>query len=1237
MKVLGLDLGTASIGWALIEIDDSNSISKILGLGSRIISYNNSKDESDFSAGRGESACSVRTSMRTARKLIDRYQLRRANLKSALIALSLMIPDETFPPLSPADLWKLRSDAATMGVRLSKSEIARVLLHLNQRRGYKHSKSDIGETKQSEYVERVNNRYAEIKDLGLTVGQYFYQKLRGSETQSKSGHSFYTYRIKEKVFPRAAYAEEFDRMMETQSEFYPDILTPDNIRMLKQTIFYQRPLKSCKHLVSFCEFERKIFKDAAGNLVDSGPKVAPRTSPLTQVCKLYESINNIRIVNPRLKKLTKDKQPSLFNELSDTAADIRKYQYEYKLTGEERQRIFEYINCHEKLSETELMKILGLKKSEGFKLDKAVAKGLQGNTTYCKISEALGAYEGKDALLKFDLTDTDYVIEETGEVITKISPEYIRQPLHQLWHTLYSISDKDELLKCLRNKFHIEDKSTLEKLYALDFVSPGYSNKSSKFICKILPYLRDGYQYSDACKMVGVNHSDSLTKQENDRRTLSPHIGLLKKGELRQPIVEKVLNQTVNLVNAIINKYGEITEARVELARELKQSREDRKDTADRINRQENVNKELAARISELGIQPSRRRIQKMRMLEETGNKCMYCGKVITPTQFIEGHGYEIEHIIPRSVMFDDSFSNKVCSCRECNREKGAMTAYDFMKSKTDQEFNSYCDRVEELYKKGSISKSKRNKLMMALSEIPQDFIERDLVESQYIAKKAREILRQSIRDVHASSGSVTSYLRHLWGYDMILHDLNLPKYKDAGITEKIEYEHKGQTHLTERIKDWSKRKDHRHHALDALVIALTRQSYIQRLSTINASGIKDTADYVSLDKWAVTQPHFSVADVANAVDSISVSFKAGKKLVSSGKRYIRKKGKRICAQSGILVPRGPLTKESVYGFIKVYDGKKNIKHAVNNPDLIIDDAVRKLIQKRLDQYNGDCTQTIKSFKKDPLELNGKEITEIGCHRIESVINYNIDSLKKESDIKSIVDPVIRKIVKDRFDEVGNKNFVKSLADKPLYSDNGSLIRTVRCFTGLKPDTLACVRFDQKGSPIGFSQTRNNHHLAFYKKPDGQITESVVSFWDCILRKRYGIPVIVNDPNTAWEQIANLEDNLDIQKLAASLPPVNSEMVMYMQRNEMFVLGMSDDEWNDAVKAKDLVTINRHLYRVWKLAAKQYCFKFHTDTKAAIQEGDKEMKQYYMLTSISALQALNPKKVKVSILGEIAL
>lgn len=1244
MKILGLDLGPTSIGWALIEIDNNENPIRILGLGSRIIPYSDDTVASDFSKGKGESPCSERTRYRQMRRNIDRFQLHRQQLKDLMLKLELIESDYKTPKYSPLEVWKLRADAATPGIKLSLEQLATVLFHITHRRGYKHAKSDIGDPKQTEYVAKINDRYAEIKEKGKTVGQYFYEKIKESEVSNSKGKKHYTYRIKEKVCPRQAYEEEVDRILTVQSEFYPEILTEDNRKAIMQVIFYQRPLKSCKNLVSYCKFEHREFLNKEGKNVENGPKVTPRSSPLAQICHIYEAINNIRLVNARRQNHKNVVAPSLFDEVSSSARDSRKLMSEYHFTGEERERIFDFLNSHEKMTEKDLLKILGLSSDDGFKSDKALGKGIQGNNTRCQIAKALGNHPNKNELLHFEIA-TDFPITNpdvdtvTGELLPRVKPQYIDQPLYQLWHTLYSIKGKEELFKVLSEKFGINDSDTLNRLYALDFVKAGYANKSAKFIRKILPLLKRGMMYSEACAMVGKNHSASITKEENEARELQQQLTPLKKGELRQPVVEKILNQTINVVNAIIDEFGEIDEVRVELARELKRDKEGRERMAQNIAKNERENKILAEDIKELNIQPTRRRIQKMKMLRETSNKCMYCGKPVTPYQFIEGHGYDIEHIIPRSRLFDDSFNNKVCSCRECNAAKGSQTAFDFMKSRGEQEFNSFLDRVDELYKSNKISRIKRDRLLMSAHNIPDDFIERDLRETQYITKKSMEMLSEAIRNVYASSGMVTDFFRHVWGYDTILHEINLPRYEAAGLTEEVEFETHGQKHKEHRIKDWSKRKDHRHHALDALVVALTRQGYIQRLNTLNALSTdkENNEKWNGLDKWASERPHISRQEVIDALEEISVSYKSGKKLTTPGKRYIRKNGKRICVQTGVSVPRAALHKETIYGRIKVDDGEKTLKQALQNIDLIEDNDIRQQLISLLRENGWDISAAIKTLKKNKLEINGKPMEKIRCYREEIVVRYPLESIKYK-DIGYIVDSHIREIVKERFSEVGNEDklFVKSIAERPLFSDNACThqIRSIRLISGLNPATLAGVRKNKSGEIVGYAQKRNNHHLALYKDIDGNIVGIVVSFWDSVKRKQAGLPPIIKNPSEVWDIINTDGESDRFQDIIPTLPPDGSEFITSLQRNEMVVLGMSDEEWADAVASKDICAITKYLYRVWKLGPGEYCFKFHTNTTASIENGDREIKQFYRISSISSLIAMHPHKVVVSMLGK---
>jgi len=1153
-NILGLDLGVGSIGWALIQTED-NQPKQILGMGSRIVPL--TKDDSDqFTKGQAISKNADRTARRTARKGYDRYQMRRAKL-TLFLREHAMLPERMDEYV--IDLWKLRADAATPGCQLTLQQIGRVLYHLNQKRGYKHSKADeSGDAKQTKYVAAVNQRYAELRERKQTIGQYFYEMLKASEVQAPNGGSYYTFRTKEQVFPRNAYIEEFDRIMAVQKGYYPEVLTDENIDYLRNhIIFYQRPLKSCKHLVSLCEFELRPYKNKQGKVVYSGPKCAPRTSPLAALCAIWETVNNISLSN-------------------------RKNEH-YVPTLAERQKIVEHLGTHEKLTATDLQKILGFTKADGWYAGKAVGKGIKGNATMLQLRAALDGQH--DDLLRFELPmeDAGLVDITTGEVIMMVSPKVEEQPLFRLWHVVYSVSDHDELKKALEKQFGITDEAIVDRLFHIDFVKPGYANKSHKFIRKLLPYLMQGKMYSDACGQIGVNHSGYMTKQENAERPLLECLPLLQKNELRQPIVEKILNQMINIVNALHDEYGTIDEIRVELARELKQSRDERDEAYKAINKNERENAAYAELIKEMGVRPTRSRIQKYKMWLESEHCCFYCGKPLTAKEFLSGADAEVEHIIPKSILFDDSFSNKVCSCRACNAKKGNLTAIEFIESQGQGEVEAYVKRVDEAFKAHRISKTKRDHLLWHTADIPQDFIERQLRQSQYIARKAVELLQQGCRNVYATSGSVTDFLRHQWGYDEVLHTLNFPRYAKVAYTEMVPRNGGGEV---ERIKGWSKRIDHRHHAVDALTIALTRQAYIQRLNTLNTerdamygevqeSGAVFNEKRSLLEKWVSIQPHFAVSEVQEKVDGILVSFRAGKKVSTPAKRAIYRGGKKIIVQDGLLVPRGPLSEETVYG-----------------------------------------------------KVNG-----------QYVVKYPLENITLK-DIDSIVNPTIAAIVKARLEAFGGK--AKDAFARPLYSDAAQTmeIRSVRCYTGLQDKSVAPVRFTADGTPIGYSKPGNNHHIAIYQDAAGKYHELVVSFLQAVERKRLGLPVVVADPAALW---TSLMDKDLPETVLQSLPADGWQFVTSLQVNEMFILGMDEAEYEAAIEAKDYQALNKYLYRVQKLATKNYCFRYHTETSVDDKyDGtknemlSKQIGKVVIIQSLDAFWNQSPHKVKVNILGEIS-
>ena len=1192
-KVLGLDLGVGSIGWCLITLDKDEKPQSILGMGSRIVPLS-AGDAKEFTKGEAISKNKMRTVARTIRKGMDRYQLRREALKKVLSEHG-MLPDESLIKLPLLELWELRARAATPGEQLSLAELGRVLLHINQKRGYKHAKADEAAEAETEskakkekegYVAQVKGRYQALKEKGQTIGQHFAEELRANQQTDPKG-VYYTYRIKEQVYPREAYLEEYNRIMAVQRTFYPKLLTDALIgRIRDRIIFYQRPLKSCKQLVSTCEFEKKervvqvkrINKDGVEELVERtitiGPKVAPKSSPIFQVCKVWESIHNIRLYYP------------------DGTERV--------LEQEEKQKLFDYLQKNDKLSLTALRKVLKIKPKEKLWCDKLLDKGIAGNTTAAILRKALKGYEQYESLLRFDLTIRDgHKADEDGVIRPIIDESYQNEPLYKLWHILYSIEDRADMYRALVGQLKIKeedlDDGLMDALYKIDFVKQGYGNKSAKFICKLLPHLQEGKMYSEAAEAAGVRHSDSMTDQERDERSLLEEIPLLQKNALRQPVVEKILNQMINLVNALKREHGEIDEVRVELARELKMSREEREEATKNNSSREEENKAIARRITEYGLTPTKSRIQKYRLWQEFAESWIYGGKHVDVVQFLRGEEIEVEHIIPRSILFDDSMSNKACACRSCNQEKGNRFAMEYIQSKGwELDYIKRVDSLSHAKKDKNISYSKRQRLLMLPEDLPEDFIERHLRLTQYISREAQGILRKGIRLVSASEGSVTAKLRQLWGYDNILRDLNLDRYRSMGETEVVTVEHRDGERTDERIKDWSKRKDHRHHAIDALIVACTQPRYIQRLNTVNAEADREEMDaFIKeqqeqklskkeklslLEHWLIRQPHFTTKEVMKHVEEILISFRPGKRTVTRGRNVYKRSGKTN-VQRNVLIPRGALSEETIYGTIQLH---------------------------RKDRSG---TELVRSYvKRIPL----------------SKVN--------QSNVKNIVDSQIREVVQAALLSLSGR---KGVLPTELYLDDSRrrVVRSVRCL--VRSNTLIPIRFNADGEAIGFTKPGLNHHVALYRDGVGNIRESVVPFFRAVERARYGIPMIISDPSKAREQ-ARANPNLP-ESVLLSLPEEDWQLEEFLQGDEMFLLGMTDEAIDRAMETKDYTTLGRHLYRVQSLAAGDYMFRYHLETTLDGKDNVGSIPKSYRIQGLKTYRKLNPRKVKIDLLGRISL
>lgn len=1214
-KILGIDLGVASIGWALIrETSENESDNQIIDAGVRLVPLN-TDEVKEFGKGGNVPTNVARRTARGMRRNLQRYRLRRSLLIKSLERLGLLPDEGLLGTLPPSELFNLRAKALREPV--TRAELGRILLHLNLRRGYKSSRKeqdvDKDGKKQSDYLKEISSREQELIEKQQTIGERFAAGLRNNPS----------YRVRQQVFNRDTYQEEFDRIWDGQSAYHPEIMTDENRRLLRDKIIYrQRPLRSQKGLVGECVLESNhaVNKEGHTLLLPNGlprivrPKCAPKSSPLAQECKIWESLHNLRILDERGAPylLTQTQKQQVFNVLQDRTKNLRV---------------------------TELFKLLGLTSSKKFTVDALIKeKGLECNSTRARLLEAFNSLNiSRRDLLTFDpaIEEAERVNLQTGEKIRilQICTDFDRQPLYQLWHLLYATEDENDLVQLLQKRYQFTSEQAAE-LAKIDFTSAGFSNKSSRAMRRLLPHYREGADYTDACKLAGYNHSNSLTKAENESRTLLDKLDVLPKNSLRNPVVEKVLNQMIHLVNAVIARYGRPAEIRVELARELKQAASERQ-KADKRNRdREKENKRVRALVAEhLHIQPesvTKTQIEKWKLWEEIGGISLYTGKPIERRPLLLGEGIDTEHIIPRVRQFDDSFENKTICETWFNEKKSNYTARDFMEGgyvEGLQDFETYLRRIKDLLDSGSISKAKYNRLMMSANEIPEDFLARQLRETQYIARKAVELLRDVCHQVHSTSGGVTDFLRHQWGWDETIQDLRLPQFREAGLTEfkKIK---KGQQNK-EIIPGWTKRLDHRHHALDALVVACTRQAHIKRINDLNQSlegkfghERRDALLATGRDKYLAGPAPFTHAQVCTALEAVLVSYKQSAKVATRSKN--KPKGAR--EEQVTLTPRGALHKETIYGRIRRYSEKKVLLNARFDVKLIAEIAhphQRELVEARLAEYGGDARKAFKDLDKNPILYgkNGqKRLTRVTVWERWYVAREPISENTSKNKVEYITDGSVKRVVKARLDAArgDSKQAFKNLGNDPVIV-SGRPVRSVRT---LNPAEQMIQL------PRGYAKSEGNHHIAIYRDTEGKKHEHVVSFWDAFQRRRLGLPAVITDVATTLDFIEQYPGDLSDLNL-----PENREwqFVTSLAINEMFVFGLDPKEV-DFLDTKNRQLISKNLFRVRKLSAGNYWFLHHLESQILEDNTSKALGRAKFASVASMEGAI---KIKVDRLGII--
>ena len=1403
-KILGLDLGTNSIGWAVVnEAEKENEKSSIVKLGVRVNPL--TVDElTNFEKGKSITTNADRTLKRSMRRNLQRYKLRRENLIEVLRDNAFITEESILTENgnnTTFETYRLRAKAATDEISLE--EFARVLLMINKKRGYKSSRkakssdegqlidgmsvamqlydndltpgqfaleifksgkkylpdfyrSDLqaefdkiwnfqadfhpsiltdslkqnleGKTKTQTWAickepfgiegmkratkgfeQKVENyqwrSMALTEELGLEELAIVLQDING-QINSSSGYlgaisdrskelyfnkqtvgqyqmaqldSNPNYSLKNQVFYRQDYLDEFERIWETQAKYHKE-LTPELKKELRDiVIFYQRPLKSQKGLISFCEFENKQIEveiEGKKKIKTIGLKVCPKSSPLFQEFKIWQVLNNIQVEGEVIKDCSTD----LFGEHTTC-----KYGKRF-LDDDEKQALFEELKYRDKLSKNDALKLLfknykdldlNYKDIEGDRTQAALFKAYEtiidmsghGEYEFAKM-ESAKAYEivhDVFAALGFNTDILNFDSSLEGDA-------FEQQPMYQLWHLLYSYegdnsaSGNEKLVQILHDRYGF-DREYAVVLSNVIF-QPDYGSLSTKAMKKVLPYMKEGNEYSLACELAGYRHSKkSLTKEELANKVYKEHLDILPKNSLRNPVVEKILNQMVNVVNQVIDTYGKPDEVRIELARELKKSSKEREEMTKQINESSRLHDSYKKILeNKFGLtNVTRNDILRYKLyleLAPNGFKTLYSNTFI-PEEKLFSKEFDIEHIIPQAKLFDDSFSNKTLEARQVNIAKSNSTALDYVKTLGEKEVENYKNRIEDLFRQGKISRSKHDKLLMEEADIPSGFINRDLRDSQYIAKKAREILEGLVKFVVPTTGTITDRLREDWQLVDVMKELNWDKYAKLGM---VSYYKDNDGRTIGKIDDWTKRNDHRHHAMDALTIAFTKRSYIQYLNNLNARVQKGVDEYFDLDEveimelpkkdrtaavYAIEKKELSRdkngklrfnapmpldefrAEAKHQLENVLISIKAKNKVTTHNINTSKKRGgtnKKVQ-----LTPRGQLHQETIYGSRKQYATKEEKVNAAFDFEKIQTVACkryREALEARLKEFDGDAKKAFtgkNALAKNPIWIDEQHREQVP-EKVKTVVFENEYTIRKpvspDLKLEKVVDSHVRGILQKRLDEYGGdakKAFV-NLEENPIWlnKDKGIAIKRVT-ISGVsnaialhdKRDQFGKPILDENGNkqPVDFVNTGNNHHVAVYRDADGNLQDIVVSFYEVVERANQGLPIIdkTYKADEGWQ------------------------FLFTMKQNEYFVFPNAETGFDpneiDLLNPDNYDQISPNLFRVQKFTYKNYVFRHHLET--TIEKTDAVVKGITW-TDFRSTKGLDKiVKVRVNHIGQI--
>lgn len=778
MYRLGLDVGIKSVGWCVLECDENGEPIQINALNSRIF-------DAAEQPKTGASLAEPRRNARGLRRRIRRKSFRLERIRKLFIenGIELFETQDDLICLKDEyknlDVVKLRSDA--LDKKLTEAEFARVLYSLARHRGFKSNKREgAKDSDEGKLLGSIRKSEEEMRESGMrTRGEQLYKKylMEGKPVHNKGGD--YSMCVSRDIL-----VKEIELLFEKQKEFGNNFATDKNKEkyldiFLSQRNFDEGPGKGSQYTGSHDVKKCEIYRDE---------DVAAKGTYTSEWATIYQKINNLSIICGGDRRRLSNEERQIAVELAKKVEKVtyKAFRKAIKLDDDCR---FSALNYSEKKKRNK-------KKNEGESKSDVVEINDVVDSLACEDKGEFIIAKNSNKIVKAlndNLKSDIELIDEIAEICTKYKSE-------NLFRNAIAES------KIIGGRL---DEETIEKLSKIDM--KGYGHLSLHVLREILPYLEEGMVYSDAMQKAGHNHSEHNFEKQKYLGTKEVYDAI---GGVTSPVVKRALSQTVKVIDAVIRQYGSPYAINIELARDMSMTKDERDKLKKENDARAAKNEAIRENIAKLNAMPNSTNVLKYKLYEEQDHKCAYSMETLDINHLFEDGYYEIDHIIPYSRSFDDSFNNKVLVLKRENQNKRNSTPVEYF-----ERIGRDYDEVLAFWKAVYQKRNRKKLEFLQKKEINEsEWKNRALNDTRYASRMLANLIKDYLlfdeksKDkygrVETVKGAITSYLRRFWGVQKIREDGDKHHAVDAAIIACVTPKTKNKIERYNQIKESRKMRN---------------------------------------------------------------------------------------------------------------------------------------------------------------------------------------------------------------------------------------------------------------------------------------------------------------------------------------------------------------------------------------------------------------------------------------------